>query len=615
MKKLILIGCILLLPFTANAYDKTIWLDADDPLFIPGESPALSASNLNKIEQGIQDAESAGAGDMKKLVYDVDISGVVDDSEKVNGLTVETNVPIGALFTDTTYPDATATIGGVLTDAQAVKLNGALDEVSQDGIYLQGSGIIGDILTFSDDMQTALRFFVGTTFKDVQGNISSDGLEVKAQVEALGGGDIRYITSTGTNTLICTPSPQEITLIDGTDSVPQINYIYIDTPTNTLTVSTTSFPTLTEYVPLAVTYIGSANLVQNEGTYKTHKWSDHIYTEGDNGHMSHINKWIRSQHATWISGNALGYTGSGTSTINIYVSSGAMFQLHQHSTSQIVSPASTYIMNDEITPFLKTNNIASITTDSNGISINNRYAPLVVWYAHSELPNDAKLYINKPSGSYSSEADARSDAQKYSNFSIPTEFKGTAVLIHRLIIRNSGGVVTIYDGAGDDLRGTTPGSASGSSTSVGSTFLDSTFRVQNIADTTKQIDLDASNISTATIRTITMPDEDINLINVGNSIEVIPYAVNITLDLILNNKHKSTLTGNLTMNAPSNIVGGQSGYITLVQDVSGGRITTWDSVFTFLNTDSTDTSPNKINIYRYIVYSASKIGLEYVGTL
>lgn len=42
-------------------------------------------------------------GDMNKIVYDIDDSGVVDDSELVNGLTVETAVPVGALFTDTVY--------------------------------------------------------------------------------------------------------------------------------------------------------------------------------------------------------------------------------------------------------------------------------------------------------------------------------------------------------------------------------------------------------------------------------------------------------------------------------------------------------------------------------
>jgi hypothetical protein len=46
-----------------------------------------------------------GTGDMLKSVYDSTNNGIVDNSEKVNGLTVLTAVPSGALFTDTIYDD------------------------------------------------------------------------------------------------------------------------------------------------------------------------------------------------------------------------------------------------------------------------------------------------------------------------------------------------------------------------------------------------------------------------------------------------------------------------------------------------------------------------------
>lgn len=45
----------------------------------------------------------------------------------------------------------------------------------------------------------------------------------------------------------------------------------------------------------------------------------------------------------------------------------------------------------------------------------------------------------------------------------------------------------------------------------GTTFSDSAFRVQDNGDATKQIALEASGITTATTRTITMPDEDVDL--------------------------------------------------------------------------------------------------------
>ena len=46
-----------------------------------------------------------GSGDMLKSVYDTNDNGVVDNAEKVNGKTVESDVPANAVFTDTVYDD------------------------------------------------------------------------------------------------------------------------------------------------------------------------------------------------------------------------------------------------------------------------------------------------------------------------------------------------------------------------------------------------------------------------------------------------------------------------------------------------------------------------------
>ena len=54
-------------------------------------------------------ADGLGSGDMLKAVYDTTNNGIVDNAELVNGLTVETAVPSGALFTDTVYNDTTIT--------------------------------------------------------------------------------------------------------------------------------------------------------------------------------------------------------------------------------------------------------------------------------------------------------------------------------------------------------------------------------------------------------------------------------------------------------------------------------------------------------------------------
>jgi hypothetical protein len=87
-----------------------------DTLESDNKANPLSA-NQGKILKALIDAGGGGGGtgDMTKAVYDINNNGIVDDSEKVNGLTVETAVPSGALFTDTIYtlPVASTTIGGV----------------------------------------------------------------------------------------------------------------------------------------------------------------------------------------------------------------------------------------------------------------------------------------------------------------------------------------------------------------------------------------------------------------------------------------------------------------------------------------------------------------------
>lgn len=47
------------------------------------------------------------AGDMLKSIYDTDNDGIVDAAEKVNGHTVDSDVPVNAKFTDTVYTHPT----------------------------------------------------------------------------------------------------------------------------------------------------------------------------------------------------------------------------------------------------------------------------------------------------------------------------------------------------------------------------------------------------------------------------------------------------------------------------------------------------------------------------
>ena len=93
-------------------------------------SNAPTSDNHVVNKKYVDDAmASAGTGDMLKNVYDTNNNGIVDNAEKVNGLTVLTAVPANAKFTDTTYGVVSTTANGL-----APKLPGNTTS------YLRGDG-------------------------------------------------------------------------------------------------------------------------------------------------------------------------------------------------------------------------------------------------------------------------------------------------------------------------------------------------------------------------------------------------------------------------------------------------------------------------------------------
>ena len=64
---------------------------------------AKAADEVDLDNEFYMTGEVLGEGDMLKEVYDKNGNGIVDNAEKVNGLTVLTAVPANAKFTDTTY--------------------------------------------------------------------------------------------------------------------------------------------------------------------------------------------------------------------------------------------------------------------------------------------------------------------------------------------------------------------------------------------------------------------------------------------------------------------------------------------------------------------------------
>lgn len=380
--------------------------------------------------------------------------------------------------------------------------------------YTGGAGTFDYDLSSNVDV-TAIHGWNGAILENPAITVTSDGATITISLEKTGGGDLTLVFSDEFATLDCTPA-LTATLTAGTDTVPVLNYIYILQSAKTImTVSTVSFPSA-EHISIATVLCQSAASLQTDQAYKVHQWSDHLIDSNDQGHISHLNAWIRDQHATWKSGVAQTFTitpnGGAADNVIITTASGVVLQLHTHAFPAFSGTPDLYTVNDSGTAYNKVTDMNALLTDSTGASMSAKYFSLVLWGVVSEATGDCKLMVNLPNGSYNTSSLLSLDSSKYADFSIPSAFKGTGFLIAQWNLRHqtaASGTWTSIDEI--DLRGFFPNTTSGGTTAIPSEFIDNAFRILDNSDNTKEIAFEASGITTATTRTITMPDQNVDL--------------------------------------------------------------------------------------------------------
>ncbi len=364
---------------------------------------------------------------------------------------------------------------------------------------------------------TGMHGWNGSIIQPMSLTVTSDGATITASVEQDGGGDLVVVFSDGYDNWDTTP-PDTVTLTAGTDTTPMLNFVFYPQSTKTLTANTTGFPTA-EHAAIGTVICQSAGSLQTNGAYKVHEWMDDLTDTNDQGHVPHINAWIRKRSATWENGVAPTLTittNVGVPDNVIFTStSGTVSQLHPHTFPAFAGTPDVYTVNDSVTPFNIVTDLNLLLTDSTGGSMAGRRFSLVIWGVQSESTGDCKLMVNLPSGTYGTNAAVTADDSKFANFSIPSNFTGTGFLIAQYNLRQqgaSGGTWSIIDEI--DLRGLFPAVTAGSGTVAGSEFDDSVFRIFDDGDNSKEIAFQASPITTATTRTITMVDSDLDLADV-----------------------------------------------------------------------------------------------------
>lgn len=421
----------------------------------------------------------------------------------------------------------TIALAGGAIGIDSLKPDSGTDPVVPDGaglVSIVGDGStttsVGGLNTLTiqptaDFEETGMHGWNGSLLETASVVVTSDGATITLSVQLNGGGDLTAVFSDGYYDWDTTPAAT-VTLTAGTDTSPQINYIYFLQSTKTLTSNTSDFPTV-EHAPIATVICQSAASLQGDGAYKVHVWTDELIDPTSQGHVHDLNSWIRNQNATWIDGVAQTFTittnGGAADNVILTTASGNILQLHSHAFPVFSGTPDIYVVNDNATPYNKVTDLNALLTDSTGASMSGKFFSLVIWGSVAEDTGDAKLYCNLPGGSYNSATFVSRDADRLANFSIPADFKGTAFLIAQWNLRHqvaASGTWTSIDEI--DLRGLEPSIFPGGTNAFPTEFEDNVFRVLDDGDNTKELAFQCSGITTATTRTMTVPNLDGTLV-------------------------------------------------------------------------------------------------------
>jgi hypothetical protein len=364
-------------------------------------------------------------------------------------------------------------------------------------------GIIGVRPSSRGNTQGTFRLVNGCCLEGYSTAITSNGTIVTCTLNSDTGEDLSLMFNEEIHVF---PEPASVSLTPGTDAVPVLNYVFIPEDTLTLTANTTGFPS-GDYQPVGQYFCQTAASVLADSILKHHAWNDHLGDVDENGHISDLNFWVRNQHSTWLTGCAPSITDGANTYFD--VTAGTALQLHVNPCNALSMTLGhpVYIVNDSVATYKRETDLNNVILDSEGVTLNNKYFKLVFLEVVNS-DGDGQILVNLPSGSYNSIANADADLSGYADFSLPAEFKGVGFLVASCVFRLSGGVQTAEPLL--DLRGaaigTISGGVAGGGTGGGTIFPDNTFRVQNLADPTKELAFDLSGVTSGNVRTIVVPD-------------------------------------------------------------------------------------------------------------
>lgn len=471
---------------------------------VDGRDVAADGSKLDNIEA------SADVTD----VTNVTAAGALMDSE------VDADLKTFSLPASTTISAFGASI---VEDADAATVIGTLGIASaaltltNKTIDAAGTGNVVSNIGYEElqsELHEMIHSWEGMAFhKPDLFVVDSTGL--KFEIENTGGGDMEFWMDHQLATLDCTTGAgvggrARVALTAGADAnTPTTNYLYVTSSGATATLAaSTSLPTGI-FCWIGKVIVPDATTWASSGEYAIQRYTE-AAINNDRGLFSHEREKLRALGAVYISGvgQTLDITVNGGSLDNVHLQtgSGSVYQLHRQSFPAFTTGPYYYGNGQNVYEEISDLNAALFEQDGTAIS-GDRYN-LVIWGAVNYSTGDCKLFVNLPNAVYGNDGAAMADGDNTADYSVPDDMRSVAFMICRLALRHrtiSSGTITelgVYS-----LLGTPAGARSGGAGAVASTeFVDSTFRLYDNGDATKEIAFEASSITTGTTRTVTVPD-------------------------------------------------------------------------------------------------------------
>jgi hypothetical protein len=291
--------------------------------------------------------------------------------------------------------------------------------------------------------------FDGTAVQQQDITIVESGGTVYADVKLNGGGNLPVQINGTLYQLNCTTGSgvggaARVALTAGTDTAPQLNFIYVDLVGSTPTLQSSTARPTGVFAYIGYASIWSAAKTATDGPARFQRTTDAIYHNG-RGRIAHIDESIRRLGATWDEGvdPSVVITPSGVAPDAVVFSNlaGKVYQLHvQDFPALSIDTDGIYVANASgagvLTKYQKITDLNQCLEDTagNAFSNNDRFN-LVVWGAVNKTTGDCKLFVNLPSATYASDDPAYYDFNATAITSVEKEFVGVAFLIARIPLR------------------------------------------------------------------------------------------------------------------------------------------------------------------------------------